>query len=364
MAKEEKKPSLLDKLKKNSTLENIAVLAESNLFHKKDFIVTEVPGINVALSGDIDGGMTPGLLQIAGESKHFKSSFLLLMVRAFQRKHKDGVVIFYDSEFGSPEAYFDAFDIDKDRVLHAPVTDIEMLKTDIAKQLASISKGENVMIAVDSLGNLASRKEAEDAVEGKVVADMTRAKQLKSFFRIVTPHLTIKSLYMVVVNHVYQEIGMFPKTIVGGGKGSYLASDNIWIIGREQEKDGKDVVGYTFNIRIEKSRYVREKSVIPVTVTFDGGIEKYSGLIELAEESGHIKRVKERPIKYARVDTATGEIFDEELSVEETDRASFWKDILEDECFKEFVRTKYKVAYSNLLGKYEGSTEEVESEDA
>src|SRR5687767_10190597 len=296
------KNALLDKLKKNSTLENIAVLSESHFVNNRDFIVTDVPGINVALSGELDGGMVPGLLQIAGESKHFKSSFLLLMIRSFQQKHPEGVTIFYVSEFGTPLAYFESFGIDTSKILFCPVTDIEMLKTDSAKQLSEIKVGDQVMIAVDSLGNLASRKEAEDALEGKFVADMTRAKQLKSYFRIVTPHLTIKSLYMVIVNHVYQEIGMFPKTIVGGGKGSYLASDNIWIIGREQEKEGKEVIGYTFNIRIEKSRFVREKSVIPVKVTFDGGIEKYSGLQHLAEESGVIKLVGQRPKTWSKID--------------------------------------------------------------
>jgi RecA/RadA recombinase len=345
--------SLLDKLKKNSTLDNIAVLAESKLVNNRDFFVTEVPMINVALSGDIDGGMQPGLLQIAGESKHFKSSFLLLMVKSFQDKHPEGVTIFYVSEFGTPMSYFESLGIDTTRVLFCPVTDIEMLKADIAKQLQEIKDGDNVMIAVDSLGNLASRKEVEDAIEGKFVADMTRAKQLKSFFRIVTPHLTIKSLYMVVINHVYQEIGMFPKTIVGGGKGSYLASDNIWIIGREQEKEGKDVIGYTFNIRVEKSRFVKEKSVFPIRITFDGGIEKFSGLLELAEEMGILKLESQRPKTWVKVNFETGAYGATEYSEDDMDNDEFWVEILKDETFKEHVRTTYKVAYSSLLGKYE-----------
>ena len=58
-------------------------------------------------------------------------------------------------------------------------------------------------------------EEVEDALEGKSVADMSRAKQVKSLFRMVTPHLNIKDISMVVVNHTYKEIGMFPKDIVG-----------------------------------------------------------------------------------------------------------------------------------------------------
>jgi hypothetical protein len=84
---------------------------------------------------------------------------------------------------------------------------------------------------------------------------------------------------MVVVNHTYKEIGMFPKDIVGGGTGSYYSADNIYILGRQQDKDGTEIVGYHFIINVEKSRYVKEKSKIPISVSFEGGIQKYSGLL-------------------------------------------------------------------------------------
>ena len=144
------------------------------------------------------------------------------------------------------------------------------------------------MIIVDSIGNLASKKEVEDALEGKSVADMTRAKQLKSLFRMVTPHLNLKDIPMVVVNHTYKEMSMYPKDIVGGGTGSYYGADNIWILGRQQDKDDKEIKGYHFVINVEKSRYVREKAKIPITVSFDGGINKWSGLLDIALESGHV----------------------------------------------------------------------------
>jgi intein/homing endonuclease len=73
------------------------------------------------------------------------------------------------------------------------------------------------MIVIDSIGNLASKKEVEDALEQKAVADMSRAKQLKSLFRMITPHLSLKDIPMVVINHTYKEIGLYPKDIVGGG---------------------------------------------------------------------------------------------------------------------------------------------------
>ena len=209
--------SLREKLLKNSTIKESAILSESKFFNKKDMIPTTVPAINIALSGKLDGGLTPGLTVWAGPSKHFKTSFSLLMARAYMEKYKDSIMLFYDSEFGTPQSYFQAFKIDMDRVIHTPITDIEQLKFDVMQQLQEISRGERVIIVIDSVGNLASKKEVEDALKQSSAADMTRAKQLKSFFRMVTPHLNIKDIPMVVVNHIYMEQGMFPKAIVSGG---------------------------------------------------------------------------------------------------------------------------------------------------
>jgi len=183
--------SLLEKLKKNTTIKDTAILAKSKFFAAKDMIQTSIPVVNVAFSGDLDGGFTPGLTMWAGPSKHFKTAFSLLMAKAYQDKYPDSVVLFYDSEFGTPQNYFTSFGIDTDRVVHTPITDVEQLKFDIMQQLSNIERGERVMIVIDSIGNLASKKEVEDAMDGKSVADMSRAKQIKSLFRMVTPHLTL-----------------------------------------------------------------------------------------------------------------------------------------------------------------------------
>ncbi len=189
--------SLLDKLTKNTTIASSSILATSKFFTEQDMIPTDVPMINVALSGRLNGGLTPGLTVFAGPSKHFKTSFALLMAACYQRKYPESVVLFYDSEFGSPQSYFQTFGIDTSRVIHTPITDIEQLKHDIMTQLQSIDPKERVIIVVDSLGNLASKKEVEDAIEGKSVADMSRAKAVKSLFRMVTPHLRIKDIPML-----------------------------------------------------------------------------------------------------------------------------------------------------------------------
>jgi len=344
--------SLKDKLIKNSTIDYTSTLTESKIYTKKDMIQTSVPMINVALGGSIDGGLTPGLIMLAGPSKHFKTGFSLLLASAFLKKYEDGVVLFYDSEFGTPQSYFETFGIDLDSVIHTPITDVEELKHDIMKQLKDIERGDKVFILVDSIGNLASKKEVEDALDGKSVADMTRAKQLKSLFRMVTPHLTLKDIPMVVVNHTYKEIGMFPKDIVGGGTGSYYSADNIWILGRQQDKDGSEIAGYHFIINIEKSRYVKEKSKIPITISWEGGINKWSGLFDVALEGEYI--VKPKNGWYALVDRETGEIQEPNMRAKDiVNNKELWMKMFKETDFSQYIEKKYKVGFSNIIEKDE-----------
>jgi RecA/RadA recombinase len=343
--------SLIDKLLKSSTIKTTAPLLESKVFGKKDMIPTSVPMINVALSGRVDGGLLPGLLMLAGPSKHFKSAFALLMAAAYQKKYPDGIVLFYDSEFGTPQAYFESFDIDMARVIHTPITNVEELKFDIVKQLEAIEKKDNVIIVLDSIGNLASKKEVEDALEGKSVADMTRAKAIKSLFRIVTPHLNLKDIPMVVVNHTYKEQSLFPRDIVSGGTGSYYSSDSIWILGRQQEKDGTEVTGYNFIINIEKSRHVREKSKIPITVSFEGGISKWSGLLEVAEGGGYIRKPKVG--WYEAINPKTGEVLSEKLlrAKDIVNNGEFWKMMFDKTDLAGYIKETYTVSNKTMLSE-------------
>ena len=145
--------SLMDKLKKNSTIKDTAILTESKFFQTKDLIQTSVPALNVALSGKLDGGLTPGLTVFAGPSKHFKTAFSLLLAKSYLDKYDDAIVLFYDSEFGTPQAYFDTFAIDTSRVIHTPITDIEQLKHDVMSQMNGIERGDHVIVIEDSVGN-------------------------------------------------------------------------------------------------------------------------------------------------------------------------------------------------------------------
>lgn len=345
---------LRDKLIKNSTIAETAVLTESKIYGHKDTITTPVPMINVGLSGRIDGGLTPGLTLVTGPSKHFKSNFMLLMASAFLKQYDDAIILFYDSEFGTPDSYVESFGIDPERIVHSPLVDIEKFKFDILQQLDGLERTDKVIIIVDSLGNLASKKEVDDALDGKSTADMTRAKQIKSVFRMVTPYLTIKDIPMIVINHIYMTQEMFSKPVVSGGTGIYLSADNIWIIGRQQDKDKKtgEIDGYDFIINIEKSRYVKEKSKIPISVSWDKGIMKWSGMIDLALEGGYL--VKPTLQSFARVDKETGEISKTTHKLKDIENNSeFWRTLIKETDFAKWIENKFSIGQVQMLATEE-----------
>ncbi len=333
--------SIMDKLKKNSKVKESSVLSDSKFFTEKDMVATPVPMINVALSGSMDGGLAPGLTVLAGPSKHFKTSFGLIMASAYLQKYPDSVLLFYDSEFGSPQSYFQNFDIDTNRVLHTPITNVEELKFDLIGQLESLERNDKVIVLIDSVGNLASKKELEDAINEKSVADMSRAKALKGLFRMTTPYLNMKDIPLIAVNHTYKEIGLFPKDIVSGGTGIYYSADNIWIIGRQQDKQGTEIQGYHFIINVEKSRYVREKSKIPISVSWDGGIQRYSGLLDVAMGGGFVS--KPSMGWYCRSNPETGELVEPKVRASETIKEEFWRPILQETNLAEYIKNKFSI---------------------
>jgi RecA/RadA recombinase len=295
----------------------------------------------------------------AGPSKHFKTAFSLLMAKSYLDKYPDAALLFYDSEFGTPQSYFDSFGIDTQRVVHTPITDIEQLKFDIMKQMDGIDRNDRVIILIDSIGNLASKKEVEDAMDGKSVADMSRAKQIKSLFRMVTPHLSLKDIPMVVVNHTYKTMELYAKDVVGGGTGSYYSADNIFILGRQQEKEGTDVIGYNFIINVEKSRYVREKSKIPISVKFDGGISKWSGLLEMALESGHV--VKPSNGWYSKIDSETGVVEEKKYRLKDTDNKDFWLPVLSQKSFQKWIENNYQISTGAIISSEDDISKELDS---
>jgi hypothetical protein len=137
--------------------------------------------------------------------------------------------------------------------------------------------------------------------------------------------------------------------IVSGGTGIYYSADNIWIIGRQQDKDADGLSGFHFVINVEKSRYVKEKSKIPITVSFEGGINRWSGLLDVAMDGGYI--VKPKAGWYAVVDKETGEVKQPSMRAGDiVDNKQFWMDMFANTDFAQYIEKNYKMAHGSIMG--------------
>jgi hypothetical protein len=145
---------------------------------------------------------------------------------------------------------------------------------------------------------------------------------------------------MVAINHTYDSQGLYPTKVVSGGTGMYYSADTIWIVGRQQDKVGTEIQGYHFVINVEKSRFVKEKSKIPISVSWEKGVDKFSGLLDMAMDYGVISRSGGW---YQMVDVESGEVADKKFREKDTHNNEFWQPILEDEKFDEFISKKFRV---------------------
>lgn len=334
--------SLVDRLLKAGSASSASIISESTFFNDKEMVTTDLPILNAAFSADINGGFTSGLTVLAGESKTFKSALALYCMKAYLDKYKDAIAIFYDSEFGITNDYLKTFGLDTSRIVHIPVEHVEQLKFDFVKKLEEIKKGDKVFIMVDSIGQIASKKETDDAMDEKSVADMTRAKAIRSLLRLVTVQLTLKEIPCFMINHVYSSIGLFPSTVIPGGTAVTYASSSIFVITKSQEKNSDgELEGWNFTINSFKSRYVREKAKFPFKVLYEGFIQKYSGVLDLALESGHV--IKPSNGWYQLVDKETGEVAEGKVRASATGTDEFLGKVVATKSFKEFVINKYKL---------------------
>lgn len=330
--------SLADRLLKAGAKGSSASMLKTSRYFNEDIgIPTSVYSLNIALSGSIHGGILPGVGVIAGPSKHFKSNLSLEIVSSYMKKHEDAICLFYDSEFGTKKGYFDKSGVDEDRVIHIPVTDIEELTFDVAQKLKEIDGDDKVIILIDSVGNLASKKEVEDAEKENSAMDMTRAKKLKGFFRIVTPKLHMKFIPMICIAHVYQTQETYSKTIISGGTGIQYSSDWALIVGRRQVKDDatKEMLGYDFILNSDKSRFIKEKSALVYAATYEQGVDPYGGLLDVALLTGHVTKPKKGWFTRPNVEN------DKNWRRKESSCDEFWTPILEDPTFDEEVGKLY-----------------------
>jgi len=265
------------------------------------FIDTGSYIFNALLSGSIYGGLASNkITAIAGESATGKTFFLMGIVKNFLDKNPNAGVIYFESESAITKQMIIDRGIDPDRMVIMPVTTVQEFRTQSLRVLdLYLAKNEAdrrpMFLCLDSLGMLSTTKEVEDTADGKETRDMTRAQVLKAAFRVLTLKLGRAKVPMVVTNHTYDVVGsMFPQKEMGGGSGLKYAASSIIYLSKKKEKDGTEVVGNIIHCKNHKSRLTKENKMVDVRLTYDKGLDKYYGLLELAEKYHIFKKVSTR----------------------------------------------------------------------
>ncbi|AVO22884.1 DNA repair protein [Erwinia phage vB_EamM-Bue1] len=336
---------MLKTAKKHSPLAE--ELGLTKILDKEVITSTGIPLLNIANSGRVDGGIIPGAKQLVGDSRTFKTMFGLVDVKAYLDKFPDAICIFLDSEFGANQKYWVAMGIDMSRVVHVPLTSVENMQIVVMQQLNELERGDHVIFFIDSISQLPSSKEVNDAIKGEDKQDMTRARALNSFWRTVTIQLNLKNLPMVWINSYYDEIGnQYAEPNLKGGKQGFLSADNIWFITRSQVKKDADLMGWNFNIKIMKGRFVKEQSKFPVTVLYEGGIDKWSGLLEISRALGYV----DMPSSGWYQRSKKGGFGPDEKKYQKTQMGEdFWLPLLENPDFCDDIAAMYGVSTGTVM---------------
>mgnify|MGYP001255607103 CR=1 FL=1 len=265
------------------------------------FIDTGSYIFNALLSGSINGGLPANkITAIAGESATGKTFFVMGMCKRFLDENPDGGVIYFESESAITKQMVIDRGIDANRMVILPVTTVQEFRTQAIKVLDAYinqdaASRKPMFLALDSLGMLSTTKEVEDTAEGKETRDMTRAQLLKAAFRVLTLKLGKARVPMVVTNHTYDVVGsMFPQKEMGGGSGLKYAASSIVYLSKKKEKDGTEVVGNIIHCKNFKSRLTVENKMVDVRLTYNKGLDRYYGLLELAEKYKVFKKVATR----------------------------------------------------------------------
>lgn len=265
------------------------------------FIDTGSYALNAVLSGSLYGGVPDNKITgFAGESATGKTFFVLGVVKSFLDRNPDAGVVYYDTEAAITKEMMEARGIDVNRVIIAEPDTIQKFKTHALKMLEAYigrpeSKRPPMMFVLDSLGMLSTTKEMEDSLEGKDVRDMTKSQIIKAAFRVLTLKCAKAKVPLLVTNHVYEVVGSYvPTKELGGGTGLKYAASTIAMLTKKREKVDDEIIGNVIKVKMYKSRLSKEHSQAEVLLTYAKGLDRYYGLIDIAEKYGIFKKVSTR----------------------------------------------------------------------
>ena len=257
---------------------------------------------NALVSGSVFGGVSANkITAIAGETSTGKTYFSLAIVKNFLDTHPDGGVMYFDTESAITKSLLTTRAIDLERIGIINVVTIEQFRnralTIIDKYLGlPESDRKPMMFVLDSLGMLSTEKEIRDALDDKQVRDMTKSQLVKGAFRMLTLKLGQADVPLIVTNHTYYVIGAYvPTKEMGGGSGLKYAASTIIYLSKGKEKDGTEVIGNIIKAKTFKSRLSRENRDVQIRLFYDErGLDRYYGLLDLAEKHNLVKKVGNR----------------------------------------------------------------------
>jgi RecA/RadA recombinase len=257
---------------------------------------------NALVSGSVFGGVSGNkITAIAGESSTGKTFFSLAVVKNFLDTHPDGYCLYFDTEAAVSKSLLQGRGLDINRIVVVNVVTIEEFRSKALKAVDLYLKkkeGERkpCMFVLDSLGMLSTEKEIEDALNDKQVRDMTKSQLVKGAFRMLTLKLGQAKIPMIVTNHTYDVVGSYvPMKEMSGGSGLKYAASSIIYLSKKKEKDGTEVVGNIIKCKTQKSRLSKENKEVEVRLYYDErGLDKYYGLLDLAEKYEIFKKVGTR----------------------------------------------------------------------
>ena len=256
---------------------------------------------NGLVSGTINGGIPANkITALAGESATGKTFFVLGMCKHFLDNNPDAGVIYFESESAITKELIENRGIDTKRMVVMPVTTVQEFRTQSLRVLDSYLEQNEadrkpLLLVLDSLGMLSTTKEVEDTEAGKETRDMTRAQVTKAAFRVLTLKLGKAKVPLVITNHTYDVVGsMFPQKEMGGGSGLKYAASTIIYLSKKKDKDGTEVVGNIIHCKTHKSRLSKENSMVDVRLSYEKGLDRYYGLLDLAIKHGIFKQVSTR----------------------------------------------------------------------
>mgnify|MGYP000473472088 CR=1 FL=1 len=265
------------------------------------FIDTGSYIFNALLSGSLYGGLPANkITALAGESATGKTFFLMGICKNFLDANPESGVVYFESESAITKQMVIDRGIDPNRMIILPVTTVQEFRTQALKVLdrymqQDVDIRRPMFLCLDSLGMLSTTKEVEDTADGKETRDMTRAQVLKAAFRVLTLKLAKAKVPMVVTNHTYDVVGsMFPTKEMGGGSGLKYAASSIVYLSKKKEKDGTEVIGNIVHCKNHKSRLTIENKMVDVRLTYDKGLDRHYGLLDLAVKHDIFKSVSTR----------------------------------------------------------------------